>query len=104
MRNRNKYTKYSNVKADREVGRFYKPLKYPEIPLSRNDMYVITLEGDRLDLMADQFYKDSRLWWIIAQANPEKIRRNSYSVKPGIEIRIPREISLILNNFKSINK
>ena len=104
MRNRNKYTKYSNVKADREVGRFYKPLKYPEIPLSRNDMYVITLEGDRLDLMADQFYKDPRLWWIIAQANPVKIRIDSYSVKTGIEIRIPREISLILNNFKSINK
>ena len=30
--------------------RYYKALKYPEIPLSIEDIYVITTSGDRLDL------------------------------------------------------
>ena len=54
--------------------------------------------------MANQFYGDIRLWWIIAQANPDKVRRDSYSVKGGIELRIPRRINAILRIFESINK
>ena len=34
-----------------------------------DDIYIITQDSDRLDLLANQFYNDSRLWWIIAQAN-----------------------------------
>ena len=101
MRERNNYTK---VKVDKEKNRYFKPLKYPEIPLSENDIYVITLEGDRVDLMAHQFYNDTRLWWIITQANPGKVKRDSYSVKGGIEIRIPRRINKILNSFQQLNK
>lgn len=101
MRERNQYTK---TKQDKDKGRILRPLKYPEIPLSINDTYVITVMGDRLDLMADQFYGDTRLWWIIAQANPDNIRRDSYSVSAGLEIRIPRRINNILNSFKKINR
>tara|TARA_R110001592_G_scaffold4729_2_gene26435 strand:+ start:6493 stop:6798 length:306 start_codon:yes stop_codon:yes gene_type:complete len=101
MKERNQYTK---VKQDKDKGRILRPIKYPEIVLSVNDTYVITIIGDRLDLMADQFYGDVRLWWIIAQANPDKVRRDSYSVSSGLEIRIPMRIDTILNNFKNINK
>ena len=51
MRERNNYTK---VKVDKEKNRYFKPLKYPEIPLSENDIYVITLEGDRVDFIMIQ--------------------------------------------------
>ena len=34
-----------------------------------DDIYIITQETDRLDLLAQQFYGESKLWWIIAQAN-----------------------------------
>jgi nucleoid-associated protein YgaU len=27
--------------------------------------------GDRLDSLAESFYGDPRLWWVIAQANPD---------------------------------
>ena len=27
--------------------------------------------GDRLDRLAKEFYDDPRLWWVIAEANPE---------------------------------
>ena len=39
----------------------YKPLKYPNIPFSISDIYIITTSGDRVDSLAQQFYNDIRL-------------------------------------------
>ena len=83
--------------------RYFVPLKYPEIPLSADDLYVITTTGDRLDLLANQFYGDVNLWWIISFANIEKIRRDSVALKPGIEIRIPSNVRKILKDFEKLN-
>ena len=38
--------------------RVFKYIKYPNIPLSIDDIYAITVDGDRLDLLAHQFYGD----------------------------------------------
>ena len=100
-RNRLSYIK-STTNNDRK--RHYKSIKYPKVPLSINDIYVITTEGDRLDKIANQFYKDIRLWWIIAIANKDIIRRDSYTLKPGLEIRIPINIDGIVKDFEKINK
>ena len=35
--------------------RVFKYIKYPNIPLSVDDIYAITIDGDRLDLIANQF-------------------------------------------------
>ena len=101
MRNRIQY-----IKAKRDVNRkrYFKPLRYPNIPLSSNDIYIKTTIGDRLDSLANQFYNDVRLWWIISTANPHIIRRDSYSLKPNLEIRIPTDVKRILENFEEINK
>ena len=40
----------------------------------------------------------------IAIANKDIIRRDSYSLKPGLEIRIPTNIDSIIENFEKINK
>ena len=84
--------------------RTYRALKYPEIPLSINDIYVITNDGDRLDLLANQFYKDVDMWWIIATANPGVVKRDTFNLKPGLEIRIPTDTQSIMQNFESLNK
>ena len=84
--------------------RYYQPLRYPDIPLSSNDIYIRTTIGDRLDSLANQFYNDVRLWWIIATANPQIVRRDSYSLKPNLEIRIPSNITQTLKIFEQINK
>ena len=84
--------------------RVYKALKYPEIPLSVDDLYVITTDGDRLDLLANQFYQDVDMWWIIATANPGVIKRDTFNLKPGLEIRIPTDTQSIMQNFESLNK
>ena len=85
-------------------GHYFDNVKYPEIPLSINDIYVITQAGDRLDLLAENFYKDVRLWWIISTANMNKIRIDSFHLEPGLEIRIPASIQFILEEFERINK
>ena len=84
--------------------KYYKPIKYPEIPFSISDLYVITSDRDRLDLLADQFYKNTDYWWIIANANPGIIRRDSFLLKPGIEIRITLNLQKIFRDFDKINK
>ena len=84
--------------------RIYKALKYPEIPLSINDLYIITTSGDRLDLLADQFYRDIRLWWVIAIANKGIVNSSSFGLKTGLELRIPQNIGKIIDDFKSLNE
>ena len=83
--------------------RYFRGIKYPNIPLSINDLYITTTAGDRLDLLANQFYKDVRLWWIIATANRDIVRKDSFGLKPGLEIRIPSNIQRILQDYKDLN-
>ena len=86
--------------------RYLKYIKYPDITLSLDDLYATIVEGDRLDLIADQFYNDVDLWWIITTANPDIIRRDSLNLKPGLQIRIPdpNRVSNILRSFEQLNK
>ena len=84
--------------------RIYKALKYPEIPLSINDLYVTTNDGDRLDLLANQFYQDVDMWWIIATANPGIVKRDTFNLKPGLQIRIPTSTQGIIQEFEELNK
>ena len=100
---RNRTQNITQIRNNQEK-RYYKPLRYPSIPLSSNDLYILTTSGDRLDFLADQFYNDVRLWWVIATANPQIIRRDSYNLKPNLEIRIPSNITQILKAFEQINK
>ncbi len=82
----------------------YKAIKYPLIPLSIDDIYITTTDNDRLDLLANYFYKNVDYWWIIANANPGIIKRDSFVLKPGLELRIPQNIQKVLENFIESNK
>tara|TARA_B100000287_G_scaffold430509_1_gene485925 strand:- start:1441 stop:1752 length:312 start_codon:yes stop_codon:yes gene_type:complete len=101
MRNR---IKRAIIKRSSNLKRYYKPLKYPTIHLNPDDLYITTTIGDRLDSLAFQFYKDTRLWWIIANANVGVIRRDSFALKPNLQIRIPRDIERIIGDFEDLNK
>lgn len=47
--------------------------------------------SDRMDLLAHRYYGDERLWWQIADANPELVPSASglFSIAPGTVVRIP---------------
>jgi len=78
--------------------RVYRSKIYPNIPKKNNDIHIVTQEGDRLDALANQFYSDSSLWWIIATAN--NIHDASFAVSPGTTLRVPIDYNGIVNNFR----
>ena len=84
-------------------GQYYKYLKYPEVPLSFDDIYIITKIEDRLDLLAEQFYKDTSLWWVISIANPGLVKRDSFFVPGGVQLRIPANTQSIIDDFNRLN-
>jgi hypothetical protein len=82
----------------------YKTIRYPEVPQSDNDIWVLTTVGDRLDILANDFYGDDSLWWVISIANPDKVNFGSIYLTPGIEIRIPINYDQIVSSFLTLNK
>jgi hypothetical protein len=82
---------------------YYKGKSYPNIPLSVNDVYVVTTIGDRLDYLAYLYYRDSELWWVISAAN-NNVTKGSLFPVPGTQLRIPLDINNVLNQFNQFNK
>ena len=82
---------------------YYGTVLYPEIPPNPNDIYVITDWGDRLDLLANQFYGDVTLYWIIAAGNPNIVGFSSIFVREGTQMRIPVDVNGILRSYNILN-
>jgi len=96
--------RYRNIKRSvtSDNIRYVNNVIYPEIPLSEDDYYVISTGGDRYDTLAQQFYSDHTLWWIIASANNSE--RASLIVEPGIQLRIPANKERILQLYNQVNE
>jgi nucleoid-associated protein YgaU len=90
------------ILKDSKGARYYRDNKYPRIPLSINDIYVITTVGDRLDILSQQYYGDSSLWWIISIAN-ENSFQNSLYIPTGTQIRIPPNPSTVIESYNQLN-
>lgn len=86
-----------------EGKRYYGTTKYPQIPLDYSDIYVYSTEGDRFDILAQQYYSDSTLWWVISIAN-ESLTQGSYYIPEGTQIRIPVNIGGVLSQYKLLNE
>jgi hypothetical protein len=86
--------------------RRYINVKYPSIPRGSQDIYVYVTQGDRYDVLAQTYYNDSTLWWIIARANATILSTDSLYPSPGTQIRIPstNRISTILGDYEEINR
>ena len=82
--------------------KYYNTNLYPFINPQDSDIYVITTVEDRLDILANQFYKDPTLWWIIASAN--SLKRDSIFIKPGTQLRIPTDLPFFNQEFNDINR
>jgi hypothetical protein len=80
----------ADVKLRTDGKRTYTTVIPPTIERDNNDIYVITQYGDRLDLIAADYYNDATKWYIIAAANPNTIQfRGSLALQPGTQVRIP---------------
>jgi hypothetical protein len=96
-----RYQKIPVTKLNVTGSQYYETNIYPEILPTNNDYYVITTAGDRLDLLAFDFYQDSSLWWVIASANA--LPGDSIFVPVGIQLRIPTNLQTVLNEYNLQN-
>tara|TARA_R100000734_G_C3299117_1_gene89973 strand:+ start:152 stop:472 length:321 start_codon:yes stop_codon:yes gene_type:complete len=83
---------------------FRNTAQYPQIPLRESDIYAITEWGDRFESLAFQFYGDVTLWWIISIANPQVVDFSSIFIPIGTQIRIPQDISPIIDSYNTLNR
>jgi len=86
----------------RNSSRIYKSNIYPKIERSVTDIYIITRSGDRLDLLANKYYNDQNLWWIIAVAN--NLGGSGLIVPPAKQLRIPIEVANILSEYQELQE
>jgi hypothetical protein len=98
--------RFRDIKKLRNINgkRYYMNTILPDIPLSQDDIYIITQDGDRLDNLSFEFYNDVQYWWVILAANPNKLRKDSYHVVLGEQIRIPSNPVKYVSDFTKFNK
>ena len=97
-----RYIYTDTVKDKDTVKKYYQNTIYPKIKATDDDLYIISEDGDRLDLLANKYYKDKNLWWVIAVAN--NINDGTFYVEAGRQLRVPSDITTILNDLSKINK
>jgi hypothetical protein len=100
-----RYSDIPVITTPENQNRRYINVKYPSIPRGSQDIYVYTTQGDRYDTLAQIYYQDSSLWWIIARANSNITSPDSLIPEPGSQLRIPgaERITVILSEYENIN-
>lgn len=96
-----RYQDINTTKTPLSGRKYYVNNLYPDIPMTGEDNYVIAVLGDRLDLLALDFYGDTSFWWVIASANA--LPGDSLYLEPGSQIRIPNNLPAAINNYRSVN-
>jgi hypothetical protein len=80
----------------------YKSTIYPSVKASSSDLLITTSDTDYLDVLAQRYYKDPTLWWIIASVN--NLGKGRLGIEPGTQVRIPTNVAAIINEFKLLNQ
>ena len=97
----NRYQSIKTIK-DKDLINKYETVTYPKFERKETDIYIITNEGDRLDLLANQYYTDPRFWFVIARAN--NLGKGTLKVPAGIQLRIPQNITDIFGELSRARK
>lgn len=82
---------YKNTALYTKAGKvFFGLWEPPQIAIDGDEAYIQVEvgQGGQLDLIADKYYGDRTLWWVIAYAN--KIGSVTDEVTPGKRIIIPK--------------
>ena len=95
--------RYDNIQIIKKEGerKFTETVVYPVINPSINDIYIITKQGDRLDNLAWEYYRDPSLWWILARAN--NMGKGTLFPEVGVQLRIPDDVESLQNEYAELN-
>ena len=75
-------------------------IEYPVIPIRDSDIFIRGIFGQTFMNLANKYYGDKDLWWIVARANQQA---ESIYMIPGKEYRIPQDTGLIFQEFNELN-
>ena len=94
---------YSEILTTKDTKKKYlESTIYPIIKSTNEDVYVISTQSDRLDLLSTKYYGSPTYWWVIAVAN--NLNDASLSIPVGKQLRIPGNLTRVLTEFERINK
>jgi hypothetical protein len=96
-----RYENISKTRIDRVKETLFVNNIYPDIPPAEGDLYVITTLGDRLDLIAQDYYGDVSFWWVLASAN--SLPGDSIYPPIGMQLRIPSNLQGVISQYKIVN-
>jgi|TARA_B100001094_G_scaffold258450_1_gene258254 hypothetical protein len=91
----------ARIEKDKDNTRYYRPTIVPNIPIKDSDIFVYPVYGERFDNMAQRYYGDSNLWWIIAKAN--ELSKGDIAPKSDVKLRVPTVIEDILEAVHNSN-
>jgi len=69
---------------------FWDTVVLPDLPVQSDDIQYRVRDTDRIDLLAQRFYGDPVLWWVIAAANEFEIIPTDFNSAEVIRIPAPR--------------
>ena len=82
-------SRYNRIKKNKEKGVFRIGTSYlHKFEESNSDILLISTHGDRCDLLAQEYYGTTELWWYIASVNNLK----SNNIEAGTQLRVPVSI------------
>lgn len=66
------------------------------IPKDSSDTYWVITQTYHMrpDLLAYDLYEDSRLWWVFAQRNPNRLKDPMFDFTAGVGIYLPQYTTL----------
>jgi len=76
----NRVQKYAN-KGISSVGTAY----LPKHENKNSDILLIATQGDRCDLISEEYYGTTELWWYVASVN----NISSNNIEAGTQLRVP---------------
>ena len=81
--------------------RYLSRIKYPVIPSRDSDIRIVTIQGQSLLTLANEYYRDPNLYWIIARRNN---LNNTLFPTIGSELFIPVEMGEIMSALSRLNR
>jgi len=91
------YTKFSPYYATKQFGTFLDVLEYRDIAKNKSDTVfrINAVYQYRPDLLANDLYGRSALWWVFAARNPNVLRDPIFDFVSGRLIYIPHGPTLM---------
>jgi Base plate wedge protein 53 len=86
------YNKFSPYASTPLTNGYLDILKFVDLPPQIDDIQftITSLYMHRPDLLANDIYGDSQLWWVFAVRNKDVIRDSVYDFVPGQVIYLPK--------------